>query len=877
MKTHCAPWRRTLVAVAVSVYGTAQAQQVTSADAAATDSSSTGVTEIVITGVRANLDKALNTKRDDDHVVEAISADSAGALPNVTIAEALVRLPGVNGTRDRGNQSQASVRGLGPRLVLGTVNGREVASTEPDRNVRWEMYPTEVVSDVKVYKSQSADLIGGGVAATIDIGTVSPMDYKGPEFSTTIGGAYYDKGKDVPGYSPYGYRGSFSWIKQVDDNWGFAFAANIQDQKNAYPSVQGWGFTDDSSAMDVDGDGTLDYSSWGGQTELKQLDQKREGLMGAVQWRSGNWDVKLDGLYSDNKINEDQNQTWFNSWAYSVYSASNPYATAGSSYTLAGNDIVAGTLAGSYAEMDQVVSLYDEDKWISVVGLNTKWTGDEWTFSGDLAYSAAKRQNTWSAVKFVSFPETVSYDMAAGHKPSISVSSTDLSDTPVPSWSSSIGQVDGPETLKDEVTSFALNGSRLIDSNWATSVDFGARAATRTKRHTQDSYTEYGNDAPLSDFSDLLTSYSVPDFDVPPVLLGNVNQLADLAFGGFDSSAGVENMLEHWKVKEDTTEAFIKLNFANSLFDIPYTGNVGVRVMHVGTTSTGYDNTGSDVVPSKADNDYTNALFSGTLTSKLTEDNLLRLAAANVIARPPLDEMRTGRQLDDPAQGSGQLYGSGGNPKLDPFKAKQLDVSYEWYFHPESLFAIAGYSKWVDSIIGYKQDHEEINGYDYLITGPFNGGGGHIYGVEGTLQLPFFFIPGMKNFGIYANFAHVESNIHEFSPESNPLPMSGLAKDTAGLDLWYSNGTYEARVGYKYHSPFTTIYGWDASQLTRMASETTIDASTSWNVTEAVSVKLQANNLTDERQRLYFDNDPNRLARYDLYGRRYTLDMTYKF
>ena len=106
------------------------------------------VDEVVITGVRGSLKDALAVKRDADKVVEAISADDIGQMPNVTIAESIARLPGVNATRDRGNDSQAVVRGLGPRLVLGTINGREVATSEPDRNVRWEIYPSEVVSGV---------------------------------------------------------------------------------------------------------------------------------------------------------------------------------------------------------------------------------------------------------------------------------------------------------------------------------------------------------------------------------------------------------------------------------------------------------------------------------------------------------------------------------------------------------------------------------------------------------------------------------------------------------------------------------------------------------------------------------------------------------
>ena len=155
--------------------------------------------EVIVTGIRASLGDSIEAKKEDDHVAEVISADNIGQMPNVTVAESLVRLPGINGARDRGNESLATVRGLGPRLTMGTVNGREIASSEPNRNVRWEVFPTEVVSVVKVYKSQSADLISGGVAGTIDIGTVRPLDYSGPALVASAGAAYYDEGTSIPG------------------------------------------------------------------------------------------------------------------------------------------------------------------------------------------------------------------------------------------------------------------------------------------------------------------------------------------------------------------------------------------------------------------------------------------------------------------------------------------------------------------------------------------------------------------------------------------------------------------------------------------------------------------------------------------------------
>src|SRR5262245_49805519 len=79
--------------------------------------------EIVVTGYRRSLADALETKRTADHVVEAIAADDLGRLPDVSIGEALARLPGLATNRDRGNSTEISVRGLGPDLSNTFLNG----------------------------------------------------------------------------------------------------------------------------------------------------------------------------------------------------------------------------------------------------------------------------------------------------------------------------------------------------------------------------------------------------------------------------------------------------------------------------------------------------------------------------------------------------------------------------------------------------------------------------------------------------------------------------------------------------------------------------------------------------------------------------------
>ena len=247
--------------------------------------------EIVITGMRAALEKAIEVKQNSNHVMEALSMDDINATPAVTIAEALVRLPGVNGSRDRGNESQASIRGLGPRMVFSTLNGREVASSEPGRAVRYEQYPSEMMSAVEVYKSQSADMVEGGIAGTINLKTLSPLNYTGSKATIRAGIQTNDGGKEIPNYDTTGNRMSASFVHQFSDVFAASFGVSSQKQKNAFESIQtgNWNLGTGQAAynsatkkgfaangMNLDGNGSFGYVPWDFQTEVKEEISRRE-------------------------------------------------------------------------------------------------------------------------------------------------------------------------------------------------------------------------------------------------------------------------------------------------------------------------------------------------------------------------------------------------------------------------------------------------------------------------------------------------------------------------------------------------------------------------------------------------------------------------
>jgi TonB-dependent receptor len=841
------------------------------------------ISEILVTGYRASLKGALDVKRNSDLVVDAISGGDIGALPDVTIAETLVRLPGVSGSRDRGNQSQAAMRGLGPRLVLGLVNGREVASSEPNRNVRWEIYPSEVVSGVDVYKSQSADLVAGGVAGTINIKTIKPLDYEGPTLMLRAGPVWYEGGADLPDYDPWGWRGSGSFTKSVGENFAFNIGLTGQMQKNGYQSFQGWGYNDGATnpgnaTGDLDGDGTPNPTPWGAQTEVKKLEQNRFGANMALGFRVGeSGEINFDAMYSKFTIDEDQNQAWYGNngrtgnWANGNAAC---YNGPGSSYTLVDDVVVAATLVNCGVSVTNVIAQYTEDKDLLVTGLNGTFGLGSWKLEADLSHSAAERTNRWAAFRSQLQPPTMSFDMSAGNKPWLTTSTNPADPTIQVIPNGLPGLSEGPDNLEDQLSALRLDLTREFEGS-VKSFAFGVRRSERDKdffRRREEFISPSAGGVTVLPAS-LFSSYRVTEFNVPPLLNGDFDEIVDAVYGGMPVDRDTVIQSSIWSVEESVTEAYAKLRFEGSLGSLGFNANAGVRVVQTDTTSTGFGTlNGGALLPVSVDHDYTEVLPSVNFNFDLADDRKLRVGLSRVIARPPLDELRASRSLQN---NTPPPTGSGGNPMLDPFVANQADVSYEWYFAPEALVALAVYYKDVDSHIGYTTDPMTIDGVTYSVTGPFNGEGGGIAGAEFTFQTPFS--GALRNFGVYFNYSYADAQVEEFYPANNPLPVAGWAENNATLDLWYSRSGFEARIGYKYTSPSTTIPGWNGSDLRTLAEESLLDFSMAYEISNAFGMRFQVNNLTNERSLTTRDNDVNRLGSYDVFGRRALLDFTFKF
>jgi iron complex outermembrane receptor protein len=238
------------------------------------------------------------------------------------------------------------------------------------------------------------------------------------------------------------------------------------------------------------------------------------------------------------------------------------------------------------------------------------------------------------------------------------------------------------------------------------------------------------------------------------------------------------------------------------------------------------------------------------------------------------------------------LTATGGNPKLDPYRANQYDASLEWYFKPQAILAVDFFYKDISTYIvqgatverlplqASATDPRVLNAANncvaqsaglyscnYSVGRPVNVSGGETKGVEVNFQMPLAY-----GFGVLANYAYTDAS------SSSNVPVPSTSKHTFNVSGYYENDRVSARLSYNYRSKFFVDY--DAERGYRQLwsdSLKSLDASVSVNVTQNVSLNLDATNLTDEKQTDYYDNDPNRPARLYKNGRAFFGGVRFKF
>ncbi len=842
------------------------------ADVPGTAGGDTAIQQVTVAGIRASVRSALAVKENSNSIVEVVASEDIGKLPDTTIAESLARLPGLAAGLDRGNASQIVARGLGERFIGATLNGRELASSEPNRAVRFEQFPAESLSGAVVYKTQNADLVEGGVATTIDLQTVQPLKYQGRQASVKADALYYPLAGDVDAKSVRPRLGGIYLDQFANRTVGVALAASYQKQPSIEKRKNHWGFNETNS-VDLDGDGNVDKTPWGFEDEIKKGTNERASVLGKVEWQAGaDALITADIYYAKNRIREPSVQHWTGDLGnWDGYQSGN-YSDL---------DIRDGYVAGATVR-DVTVSTHST-RWTQDMdnvtgGLNGKFNAGEWKLEADIATSRANRDSQWADVRQTSAPGTLSWSFTGGERQSYSFSQ-DTGNAAI--FGTPALYIDADGHVDDRLNSAQLTAARPLELGVVSRIKFGARFADREKSFHQTTWNISPADAtiPAAAFDTLrVGSY------FPALMLRDFAGTVAAVYGaGALSPDGRPptdtDLLAGWMVKERTSAVYAQADLDGELLGLKFRGNAGVRVVHTRQTGTGMESVnGAAPTDIEGGASYTRVLPSTNLIFNLdaAQKHQLRFSVARAMARAPMDEMRASRSLSvDTTPGSNQpLTGSTGNPGLLPMMANQADLSYQWYFAQGSLLSGGLFYKKIGSYIGITTDTTTIDGRQAVVTRSINGDGGYVRGVELVYQHAFTRLPApFDGLGVAANYSYNDSDLREYTSD---LPMEGMMKHNGGFTLWYEMNGCEARLSANHHSPFVLMPRWTAGYLVENDEETYVTASFSYYLTPQVQLRVGLDNITN--QKVIHTQAANRYMQNVMeYGRRYNAGVTYKF
>lgn len=876
---------------------------IVTSSAAFAQASAPDLNTVTVVGIRKGIEDAISVKKNSTSIVEAISAEDIGKLPDVSIAESIARMPGLAAQRVAGRAQAISVRGLSPDFATTLLNGREMVSTGDNRSAEFDQYPSELLSGVTIYKTPDAGLVGQGLSGTLDMQTVRPLNFKERVVSINLRGENRSIGA-IADAKATGNRFSVSYIDQFADRTvgialGFAHLDSpiLENQTGIYepwkkdsrPGVPAGTFLQD-----------------GIKSLAKSGNMKRDGFMGVLEVKpSKNWTSVLDAYASTFKQVDTNNQFEVN---LSGYNGTNPYIPFSYANPIISNGVLGGAQAVNVYPLVRGQYNSREDT-INAIGWNNQFKFEGWSLLADVNYSKAKRTELYNEIntQLASTPngsslDTLTVNWANGGFPVIKGGLNYSDPTKLFTGNSIYGQGYGRKPqVEDELKGYKLVGTLPVAGDFFSGVDFGLNLSDRSKKKRQPEGPLEAIGAPTIS-SDLLYSpvdlgFSgsgvVPSFNVPGVVAKYFQP-----FNPSEINPGAVSRA--WDVKEKVTTSFVKADIESQWGSVGVRGNVGVQVINTDQSSSSayVDNAnGGAVKPVSGGKTYTDVLPSMNLAFGLADGQTVRVAAAQQIARARIDQLRSSFEFNVDTT-TRRPSASGGNPNLDPWRANAFDVSYEKYFGTKAYFAAAAYYKELKTYIYEESRTMDFSAYtpgtiaitnQGQYTAPYNGNGGTMRGIELSASLPLSMLtPALDGFGISASTSYNDSAIRvptngfNSSTVGTDTPLPGLSKNVSNLTVYYEKGGWSTRVSQRHRSEFIGEIGNFAGDrsLRWVNGEKVVDFQIGYNFNEGsmkgLGLVLQVNNLTDSPYSTYADA-PDHPLEYMKFGTTYLFGLNYKF
>ena len=856
----------------------------------------TALDTVTVTGIRASREASISQKRNADSIVEVITAEDIGKLPDKNVADAVQRIPGVNISSGAGGEGgfsendRVSIRGTSASLTQTLINGHSVGTgdwfvlnqTEAvGRSVSYSLLPSEIVSKVTVYKSAQADLVEGGVAGAVDIETRRPLSFKKPFTAEISAQAIYSS---LPKKTDPQLNALFNW-KNEEGKAGVLFQvfSETRHERRDGQEFLGYAQISPTSAAAV-ADPTL-ANVWYPQlinSSLFTQKRVRNGGVIDIEFKpSSDLTLDLNGFYSHmSAVNFDHSYL------------ANPGALFDGGYVptntlVVNNTLVRADFPNSPADQNAArvsPGLVDSiarpgaasESWY--VDFNGKYRANDKLFitgkagftrglgdtPGDLGYESTLP--TTGGLKYnmhgIGSPASVSF-------PGINTADYNAAELAGAWWA--------VVKVIDEEKYGQADAELQLDQGVLESVKFGARFADHKRQvhYPNNGGCGFGG-ANLCNAtagwngalypSNFGRGFGAGAGVLPPMWIQNPDTVREFIYAhGVTSEA-------YWpgefSVNEKTMAGYAMANLAGE----KWRGNVGLRLVNT-KQRVNYNIPGDTVVspsfgnytPIADSRSYNDALPSANFRFELSKNLVSRVSVARTMTRVDYSALAGAITSQDNITNSG----TAGNAELKPIRSTNYDTTLEWYFAPKSMFSVGLFYMDMSSYIGYTTVKQMLPNTNhggaiesYTITVPTNAKAKN-KGIEVGYQQGLW-----GGFGVSANYTYANGH------DSEGFALVGSSKQTYNLEGYYENDSFSARLAYTYRSDY--LVGLDRATSQHEAGVGTLAASLNYKINDSFSLQFDALNLNNPTLKYYGDNKDQPRAFYSngrqfFFGLRATL------
>ena len=819
--------------------------------AAGAGASGAGAVDLDRVEVRPQLEsqtRAVDLKRSSDAIEDAVSSDAMGVYPDKNVAESLQRLPGVSVTRDQGEGRFVVIRGLDANLNSVSVDGIAIGTPEDaSRAAPLDVIPSDSTERLRVVKSPTPDMPGDAIGGAILVESASAFDRDGRSLRGKIEASHQQLSGET---SP---KAAFNYSEVFADTFGVAVGVNYQKRT----------FESDNTEVEYgnfEGGADDDLFATSLQRRKYEIERKRIGANLNLDWHPDEDNrYYLRTLYSQFDDAETRQRT--------IFDFGDEGITA-----LGGNQYRVDDLAADSIQKRMRYRTKKENTFAASMGGENRLSGAVVDYK--VGYTRTEeRVNDEMEARF----EYAGDDLSATVDQNSRVPRIALSDA---GWLDNDNYdfdrvVLSPKRVDDKEHSAQVN---LRFDGYNASYKVGLLGRWRDRDvDSNERELRVGPDIALSDWTT-----GTPEHRGGTLGQGMSSDAMRrhwAQFGGQYSArpqdAGgnaLASLEEDYTARED-----IFASYAMGTWDIGALRIIGgVRVENTQFSATGNsvdvasNGRSYTVAPLTVSRSYTNVLPGLHLRYDAGDAWVLRAAANKTVSRPSFGDIapRVGLSRGDEEVRIG-------NPQLDPYESKNIDLSLEKYIGTTGILSLGLFHKAIDGYIVNTVSTTDPAYPDFKVTRVINGNKATVKGAEFNWQQQLAFLPaGWDGLLVGASGTWLDT---DFDPgvagrERDDFMLPRASKHVYTAHIGYEKAGFSTRVAAVYRSEYLDTLGDSAAYDIYVAPNTQLDFSLDYKITANVSVYLEAQNLLDKPLELY-QGTRSRTLQMEEYGRTYALGL----